>query len=169
MNFDQGSRGQVPRLFLCVLPKGIEQVAGQELGAAGELSGDRRILGLSFIGLAQEGADAIGGIGLVLGQGASGELAESLASELGALLIGAAQLGLLLRSENLAEGGSRRSRLCGCGSLRWFGFRLGRMHNLGGRRGRCCFLRRFWFRRGRRHNGSGRGRLGHGRCGCRYG
>jgi hypothetical protein len=75
---------------LCDLPKGIEQVAGQEFGAAGELSGGRGILGLSFIGLAQEGADAIGGIGLVLGQGAAGELAESLASELGTLLIGAA-------------------------------------------------------------------------------
>ena len=108
MNFDQEEPGaSSPGSFFWGLLQGIEQVAGQEFGAAGELSGGRRILGLRFIGLTQEGADAIGGICLVLGQGAAGELAESLARELGALLIGAAQLGLLLRSENLAEGGRR--------------------------------------------------------------
>jgi len=56
-----------PAPLFCALAKRIEQVAGQEFCAAGELSGGRRILGLGFIGLAQEGSDAIGGVGLVAG------------------------------------------------------------------------------------------------------
>ncbi len=62
-----GAGGASPGSFFFALAKGIEQVSGQELGTAGELSGDRRILGLGFIGLAEEGADAIGGVRLVAG------------------------------------------------------------------------------------------------------
>lgn len=86
------------------------------------MSGDSRILRLSFIGLAQEGADAIGGVRLVARKGSAGNLAESLAGNLGALLIGVTELELLLRSQNLAESG-RRGRGLG-GRLRRFGFRL---------------------------------------------
>ena len=123
--FDDGARASLDRtgerwlptcfsLYACVseqrlarlqvgLAKGIEQVAGQKLGAARELGGGGRILGLGLICLAEEGADSIGGVRLVAGKGSAGELAESLASELSALLIGAEELGLLLRREDFAE------------------------------------------------------------------
>ena len=53
-------------------------------------------------------------------------MAENLACGFGALLIGAAELGLLLRSENLAEGGRRGRRGGGgAGASAGSGFGLG--------------------------------------------